>query len=86
MKLIFREFNATKPVLIAALFFAVFQANSQQSKPVNSGYAPVNGIKVYYEVYGKGRPIVLLHGAFMTIEILGGTNSRIVKNKKSNCH
>lgn len=38
-----------------------------QIKPVNSGYAPVNGIKVYYEVYGEGRPIVLLHGAFMTI-------------------
>nr|WP_068890624.1 alpha/beta hydrolase [Pedobacter panaciterrae] len=32
------------------------------------GYAPVNGIKVYYEIYGEGSPIVLLHGAFMTIE------------------
>jgi pimeloyl-ACP methyl ester carboxylesterase len=30
---------------------------------------PVNGIKVYYEVYGEGKPIVLLHGAFMTIEM-----------------
>ncbi len=26
------------------------------------GYASVNGIKVYYEVYGKGEPLVLLHG------------------------
>jgi pimeloyl-ACP methyl ester carboxylesterase len=33
-----------------------------------SGYAPVNGIKVYYEVYGEGKPIILLHGAYMTIE------------------
>lgn len=32
-----------------------------------SGYVPVNGIKVYYEVHGEGRPIVLLHGAYMTI-------------------
>ena len=40
---------------------------SAQHKPT-TGYAPVNGIKVYYEVFGEGKPIVLLHGAFMTIE------------------
>ncbi len=32
-----------------------------------SGYAPVNGLKIYYEVHGSGRPLVLLHGAYMTI-------------------
>jgi len=54
-------------LLIIAIMFAAFRSNGQQIKPSNSGYAPVNGIKVYYEVYGKGRPIVLLHGAFYTI-------------------
>lgn len=53
---------------MAIIMFATSQSNGQQSKPANSGYVPVNGIKVYYEVYGEGRPIVLLHGAFMTIE------------------
>src|SRR5262245_14643530 len=37
-----------------------------QQKPT-SGYAPVNGLKMYYEVHGSGDPVVLLHGAFMTI-------------------
>jgi pimeloyl-ACP methyl ester carboxylesterase len=33
------------------------------------GYAPVNGIKMYYEIYGKGEmPIVLIHGGGSTIE------------------
>lgn len=32
-----------------------------------TGYAPVNGLKMYYEVQGVGEPVVLLHGAFMTI-------------------
>jgi pimeloyl-ACP methyl ester carboxylesterase len=32
-----------------------------------TGYAPVNGLKMYYEIHGKGDPVVLLHGAFMTI-------------------
>src|SRR5437588_5702776 len=39
---------------------------SAQQKPT-SGYAPVNGVKMYYEVHGSGEPVVLLHGAFMTI-------------------
>ena len=30
-------------------------------------YASVNGMKMYYEVHGGGEPVVLLHGAFMTI-------------------
>ncbi|WP_431210179.1 alpha/beta fold hydrolase [Puia sp. P3] len=42
--------------------------SNAQLKPTNSGYAPVNGIKIYYEVYGSGQPLVLIHGAFMTIE------------------
>jgi len=29
----------------------------------------VNGLKLYYEIHGSGRPLVLLHGALSTIEI-----------------
>ena len=39
---------------------------SAQQKPT-TGYAPVNGLKMYYEIHGKGDPVVLLHGAFMAI-------------------
>lgn len=38
-------------------------------QPTESGYAYVNGLKMYYEVYGKGKPLVLLHGSFMTIPL-----------------
>jgi pimeloyl-ACP methyl ester carboxylesterase len=33
-----------------------------------TGYAPVNDLQMYYEVHGSGRPLLLLHGAYMTIE------------------
>lgn len=36
-----------------------------------SGYAPVNGVEVYYQVHGEGRPLVLLHGGFGAIEMFG---------------
>jgi pimeloyl-ACP methyl ester carboxylesterase len=69
MERVFKGSDVPKLVLIIVmLFFTIFQSKGQQNKPVASGYAPVNGIKVYYEVYGEGKPLVLLHGAFMTIE------------------
>ncbi|HEU4508684.1 MAG TPA: alpha/beta hydrolase [Pyrinomonadaceae bacterium] len=40
---------------------------SGQQKPATTGYAPVNGLKMYYEIHGSGEPVVLLHGAFMAI-------------------
>lgn len=51
---------------------AVSQATTETSapgplKPVSSGYADVNGIKLYHEVYGQGDPLVLLPGGLMTI-------------------
>ena len=73
MKKIFIKSGFLKPVLmIAMLFFTAFKSNGQQIKPVESGYAPVNGVEVYYEVYGEGKPLVLLHGAFYTIEMNWG--------------
>src|SRR5215831_6209143 len=32
-------------------------------------YAPVNGLQLYYEIRGNGRPLVLLHGGLMTIDL-----------------
>jgi len=32
-----------------------------------TGYAPVNGLKMYYEIHGSDEPVVMLHGAFMAI-------------------
>src|SRR5690606_11348701 len=34
-------------------------------------YAEVNGIKLYYEVHGEGRPLILLHGGLGAIEMFG---------------
>jgi pimeloyl-ACP methyl ester carboxylesterase len=39
--------------------------------PSKSGYAPVNGVEVYYEVYGEGEPLVVLHGGFGSINMFG---------------
>ncbi|QNN42605.1 alpha/beta fold hydrolase [Pedobacter roseus] len=69
MKNFFKTSNPLKSVLVIILMlFTAAQSKGQQTKPAASGYAPVKGTKVYYEVYGEGKPLILLHGAFMTIE------------------
>lgn len=59
-------------LLILILMSTASTSGGQQLKPAQSGYAPVNGTKVYYEVYGEGQPVILLHGAYMTIELNWG--------------
>ncbi len=38
---------------------------------VRTGYAPIGDLTMYYEIHGRGRPLVLLHGAFLTIDLMG---------------
>jgi pimeloyl-ACP methyl ester carboxylesterase len=53
----------TTAFLLTMLVPAV--ASAQQTP--TTGHAPVNGLEMYYEVHGSGEPVVLLHGAFMSI-------------------
>jgi pimeloyl-ACP methyl ester carboxylesterase len=54
-------------IKLAALpLMILLSAAASAAQPV-TGYAPVNGLKMYYEIHGKGEPVVLLHGSFMTI-------------------
>lgn len=40
-------------------------------KPVASGYAPVNGIKIWYATFGQGAPVILLHGGLSNSDYWG---------------
>lgn len=40
--------------------------------PTKSGYADVNGIKLYHEIHGEGEPLVLIHGGLTTIGEMQG--------------
>ena len=40
-------------------------------KATQSGFAPVNGIKIWYAVYGRGDPVILLHGGLANANYWG---------------
>ena len=39
--------------------------DSKPAREIRTGYANVNGLRMYYEILGKGEPLILLHGAYM---------------------
>ena len=45
------------------------ETTTERLEPCRSGYADVNGLHMYYEVYGEGSPLVLLHGGMLTIDL-----------------
>lgn len=47
------------------------------------GYSEVNGIKMYYQIYGEGKPLVLIHGGGSTIQSnFGQVIPMFAKNRK----
>jgi len=47
-----------------------------------SGYAPVNGIEMYYAVYGSGEPILLIHGGLGHADIWANQVIALSKDHK----
>ena len=45
-------------------------------------YADVNGIKLYYEIHGVGRPLILLHGGLGAIEMFGPNLAALARGRR----
>lgn len=60
--------SGTNPKTQGTLKTTAMNANN-----FKSGYADINGLKMYYEIYGQGSPLVLLHGGGSTIQTTFGS-------------
>ncbi|WP_267289329.1 alpha/beta fold hydrolase [Parachryseolinea silvisoli] len=57
------------PKTFVVILFIIMTHNALQAQQNTAGrYATVNGLKLYYELHGTGKPLVLLHGGGSTIE------------------
>jgi pimeloyl-ACP methyl ester carboxylesterase len=71
-------------VVAVATFVAVPAVHAQQAvaKPDTSGYVAANGINYWFEIRGKGEPLVLLHGGLFTTELFGPVLTRLAENRR----
>lgn len=59
------------------------ETKTSNSLNFESGYSEVNGLKMYYEIYGQGKPLVLVHGGGSTIQSnFGKVIPLFAKNRK----
>jgi pimeloyl-ACP methyl ester carboxylesterase len=68
---ILQKMIASSAILLLLTLQTLGQTTQNNQTKVDSGYAPVNGLKMYYEIHGSGKPLVLIHGGVGAIEMFG---------------
>lgn len=59
-------------IVAAAFLLTLSPAGLAQGEPeVTTGYVDVDDLHMYYEIHGTGEPLVVLHGAYMSIDSMG---------------
>ena len=66
-------------LILATSAFAFAQISTTTA--VRTGYAPVNGLQLYYEIHGTGEPLILLHGGVVGITMFG-SNLALLSEKR----
>jgi pimeloyl-ACP methyl ester carboxylesterase len=47
-----------------------------------TGYAPINGLNLYYEIHGTGQPLILLHGGLGLTSMFGEVLPLLAQNRQ----
>ena len=72
--------TSTTGIILAASALAFAQKSTPDA--ARTGYAPVNGLKLYYEIHGTGEPLILLHGGVVGITMFGPNLAALSQNRK----
>lgn len=75
---------AAATIAVAAPFTAIAQEATMPAlpTPTESGRADVNGVKIWYQTYGEGAPLILIHGGLGSVEMFGPNIERLAEYRK----
>ena len=58
------------------------KAQEPSPKPDSSGYVAANGVDYWFQIHGKGEPLLLLHGGLMTTGAFGPTLTTLANSRR----
>ena len=66
----------------AVLIMSSLMIQAQTKTPEKTGYAPVNGLNLYYEIHGEGAPLILLHGGLGSADMFSQILPTLSKSRQ----
>jgi pimeloyl-ACP methyl ester carboxylesterase len=73
-------FSTVGALALLATAVPVAGAAMKVPRPKDSGFAQVNGISLFYQVYGKGRPLLLIPGGLSNADVWRRQIAALAKN------
>ena len=67
---------------VVTLAAAPLAGAQQPVAPDSSGYVAANGVSYWYEIHGKGEPLLLLHGGLFSTGMFGPTLTKLAETHR----
>jgi pimeloyl-ACP methyl ester carboxylesterase len=82
MRTISPTLATTLALVVTATVANAQQKASRKPAPLKKGHVAANGVDYYYEIHGKGEPLLLLHGGLGSIDMFEPDIPALAKNRQ----